>query len=122
VPPVSGPQFLAFRLLRGGFLAPVSGGDFPISVLGGAETDSTTPPAAVCERRAFRDEPLGTSRIGKAFGPIMGLWFLSIALLGLWGATRHPAVFAALNPLYELRYLLLNGYASFLFRIGNGRE
>ena len=26
------PQFLAFRLLRGGFLAPVSGGDFPISV------------------------------------------------------------------------------------------
>ena len=32
--PVSGPQFLAFRLLRGGFLAPVSGGDFPISVSG----------------------------------------------------------------------------------------
>src|ERR1700731_3691458 len=32
--PVSGPQFLAFRLLRGGFLAPVSGGYFPISVSG----------------------------------------------------------------------------------------
>jgi hypothetical protein len=32
--PVSGPQFLAFRLLRGGFLAPVSGGDFLISVSG----------------------------------------------------------------------------------------
>src|ERR1700730_14830770 len=32
--PVSGPQFLAFRLLRGGFLASVSGGVFPISVWG----------------------------------------------------------------------------------------
>jgi len=44
----------------------------------------------------------------------MGLWFLSIALLGLWGVTWHPAVFAALNPLYGLRYLLSNGYTSFV--------
>src|ERR1700736_517911 len=72
-------------------------------------------PAAVAILVAlFAIQPLGTSRIGKAFGPIMGLWFLSIAALGLWGVTRHPAVFAALNPLYGLRYLLSNGYASFL--------
>src|SRR5467141_2817989 len=31
----------------------------------------------------FAIQPLGTSRIGKAFGPIMGLWFLSIAVLGI---------------------------------------
>ncbi len=62
----------------------------------------------------FAIQPQGTSRIGKAFGPIMGLWFLSIAVLGIWGITRHPTVFAALNPLYGLRYLLSNGYASFL--------
>jgi KUP system potassium uptake protein len=62
----------------------------------------------------FAIQPLGTSRIGKAFGPIMGFWFLSIAVLGIWGVIRHPAVFAALNPLYGLRYLLSNGYASFL--------
>src|ERR1700719_4357458 len=72
-------------------------------------------PAAVAILIAlFAIQPLGTSRIGKAFGPIMGLWFLSIALLGLWGVTRHPAVFAALNPVYGLRYLFSNGYASFL--------
>ncbi|MGH6834975.1 MAG: KUP/HAK/KT family potassium transporter [Methylocella sp.] len=59
-------------------------------------------------------QPLGTSRIGKAFGPIMGFWFLSIAVLGVWGIVQHPAVLAALNPLYELRYLLSNGYASFV--------
>jgi KUP system potassium uptake protein len=72
-------------------------------------------PAAVAILVAlFAIQPLGTSRIGKAFGPIMGFWFLSIAALGLWGVTRHPAVIAALNPLYGLRYLFSNGYASFL--------
>src|SRR3984893_17618423 len=72
-------------------------------------------PAAVAILIAlFAIQPLGTSRIGKAFGPIMGLWFLSIAMLGLWGICRHPAVLDALNPLYGLRYLLSNGYTSFV--------
>jgi KUP system potassium uptake protein len=62
----------------------------------------------------FAIQPLGTSRIGKAFGPIMALWFLAIAALGLWGVMRHPAVLAALNPLCGLRYLFSNGYESFL--------
>ena len=72
-------------------------------------------PAAVAILVAlFAIQPLGTSRIGRAFGPIMGLWFLSIAALGLWGIMQHPAVLSALNPLYGLRYLLSNGYASFV--------
>jgi len=72
-------------------------------------------PAAVAILIAlFSIQPLGTSRIGKAFGPIMGLWFVSIAVLGIWGIVRHPIVFAALNPLYGLTYLLSNGYASFI--------
>jgi len=72
-------------------------------------------PAAVAILVAlFAIQPLGTSRIGKAFGPIMGFWFLSIAALGILGIVRHPAVFAAVNPLIGLRYLFSNGYASFL--------
>src|ERR1700733_11609432 len=72
-------------------------------------------PAAVAVLIAlFLIQPLGTSRIGRAFGPIMALWFLSIAVLGLWGIARHPAVLAAANPLYALRYLFSHGYASFL--------
>jgi KUP system potassium uptake protein len=72
-------------------------------------------PAAVAILIAlFAIQPLGTSRIGKAFGPIMSLWFLSIAALGVWGVIRHPAVFAALNPLHGFRYLSSNGYESFL--------
>jgi KUP system potassium uptake protein len=62
----------------------------------------------------FAVQPLGTARIGRAFGPVMALWFVAIALLGLWGIAQHPAVLAALNPLYGLRYLRSGGIASFL--------
>jgi KUP system potassium uptake protein len=62
----------------------------------------------------FAIQPLGTSRIGKAFGPIMGLWFLAIAVLGILGIVRHPAIVAAFNPVIGLRYLFSHGYASFL--------
>jgi KUP system potassium uptake protein len=62
----------------------------------------------------FAIQPQGTARIGKAFGPIMCLWFLAIAVMGIAGIARHPAVLAALNPLYGLHYLFSNGYSSFL--------
>jgi KUP system potassium uptake protein len=72
-------------------------------------------PAAVAVLVAlFAIQPMGTSRIGKAFGPIMGVWFLSIAALGVWGVAQHPAVLAAFNPIYGLRYLFSHRYASFL--------
>src|ERR1700694_2566446 len=72
-------------------------------------------PAAVAILIAlFALQPSGSSRIGKAFGPVMALWFLSIAALGVWGIVRHPAVLVAISPLYGLRYLFSHGYASFL--------
>lgn len=46
-----------------------------------------------------------------AFGPVM---VMVMAVLGIWGIAHHPAVRAAVNPLYGLRYLFSNGYASFL--------
>ncbi|EQD79441.1 potassium transporter [mine drainage metagenome] len=72
-------------------------------------------PAAVAILVAlFAIQPLGTARIGKAFGPIMAVWFFAIALLGLWGISRHPAVLVALNPIYGIRFLFSNGFTSFL--------
>jgi len=94
-----------------------------ISVLSALEglniaTPAFTPyvlPAAVAILIAlFAIQPLGTARIGKAFGPVMALWFLVIAIFGVVGIVRHPAVLEALNPLYGLRYLFSNGYSSFL--------
>jgi KUP system potassium uptake protein len=62
----------------------------------------------------FAIQPQGTSRIGRAFGPIMAVWFLTIAVLGLWGVARHPSVLAAIDPRYGLSYLFSGGAASFL--------
>src|SRR3569833_435441 len=56
----------------------------------------------------------GLATIGRFFGPVMLLWFVTIAALGLMGIAKHPAVFAAINPVYGLSYLLSNGATGFL--------
>jgi KUP system potassium uptake protein len=62
----------------------------------------------------FAIQPLGTAKIGRAFGPVMFIWFAVMALLGVYGIVKHPTVFAALNPLYGLQYLFSGGITSFM--------
>lgn len=62
----------------------------------------------------FLIQPFGTARIGKIFGPVMALWFLAIAALGVRGILQHPSVLLALNPAYGIAFLFSNGYTSFL--------
>ena len=62
----------------------------------------------------FLIQSQGTARIGRAFGPIMLTWFVTIALLGIWGIARHPSVLLAINPVYGISYLLSNGMTGFL--------
>ena len=62
----------------------------------------------------FALQPQGSARIGKLFGPIMTVWFVTIGLLGLVGILRHPAVLAAFDPRYGLGYLFTHGFTGFL--------
>ena len=62
----------------------------------------------------FAIQPQGTSRIGRTFGPIMALWFASIALLGIWGISRYPSVLIAIDPRHALGYLISGGAMGFL--------
>ncbi len=62
----------------------------------------------------FALQPQGTSRIGRAFGPIMTLWFVVIGALGVWGIAQHPAVLRALDPRHGIEYLFSGGATSFL--------
>ncbi len=72
-------------------------------------------PAAVTILVAlFAIQPFGTAKIGRVFGPIMTLWFVVIAALGVWGILQHPAVLLAINPWYGFHFLLSNGLVSFL--------
>src|SRR5580658_9464155 len=72
------------------------------------------PAAVVILLALFALQPQGTARIGRAFGPIMLLWFVVMALLGLYGIVRHPTVFVALNPIYGVSYLVNGGATGFL--------
>jgi KUP system potassium uptake protein len=62
----------------------------------------------------FLIQPNGTARIGRLFGPVTLLWFITIAVLGLLHIVREPGVFAALNPLHGARFFVANGYRGFL--------
>jgi KUP system potassium uptake protein len=62
----------------------------------------------------FAAQPLGTAKIGRAFGPVMLLWFITIGVLGLTGLARHPTVLVALSPTYAVSFLFHGGWTSFL--------
>jgi len=47
----------------------------------------------------------GTAGIGKFFGPIMVVWFLCIAALGIWNIVDHPQVLWALSPHHALGFI-----------------
>lgn len=72
------------------------------------------PAAVVILLALFAIQSNGTARIGQAFGPVMLVWFVAMALMGIWGIVQHPTVFAALDPRYGLAYLFSNGAAGFL--------
>ena len=59
----------------------------------------------------FAAQRFGTATIGKAFGPVMLVWFLVIGGLGLMGILHHPVVLKAFNPLYAVRLLISSGPA-----------
>ena len=62
----------------------------------------------------FLVQPHGTVVIGKMFGPVMAVWFVSLGILGFYGILQHPSVLEALNPAYGLTYLFSGGLTSFM--------
>jgi len=60
----------------------------------------------------------GTATVGSFFGPVMLLWFGTLAALGIYNLIAHPQVLLALNPLYGLEFLVANKAMS-LVAMGN---
>jgi KUP system potassium uptake protein len=55
----------------------------------------------------------GTEKVAGAFGPLMLIWFLSLALSGIVSIVQTPGVLKALNPYYAARFFYDNGLAGF---------
>jgi KUP system potassium uptake protein len=62
----------------------------------------------------FFAQKFGTDKVGKAFGPIMSVYFVAIAALGIRGIFMEPHILQAVNPLFGVRFFLANGFHAFV--------
>lgn len=53
----------------------------------------------------FFFQQFGTGFMGKVFGPVMFVWFTMLAVLGLNFLVNDPSIFAAINPIYAIRFI-----------------
>ncbi len=66
----------------------------------------------------FMIQKRGTDTVGKLFGPVICVWFLTIGVLGLVQIIHCPRILVALNPLYAVRFFFHNGLHGF-FMLSN---
>ena len=71
------------------------------------------PIVAVILVALFAAQASGTARIGRIFGPVMLVWFVVAAALGVAALIRRPEVLAALNPAEAAGFLLREGWRGF---------
>jgi KUP system potassium uptake protein len=62
----------------------------------------------------FAVQRFGTSVVGRAFGPVMTLWFAILAISGLAHVIDHPGILRGLSPTYAAEFLFDHGSAAFL--------
>jgi KUP system potassium uptake protein len=62
----------------------------------------------------FLVQSRGTAKVGTIFGPIMAVWFVSIALLGIMELWTAPEILLAVNPIYGIRFFVAHGFGAFV--------
>jgi KUP system potassium uptake protein len=72
------------------------------------------PISAVILAVLFFGQRWGTHRVGQLFGPVMVLWFLILALMGIPHIVDRPGVLRALSPTYIVSFVAAHPYTSFL--------
>ena len=61
----------------------------------------------------FSTQRFGTGSVGRVFGPVMIVWFSTLAVLGLVQIVQRPDILVAVSPFYGLRFFLQNGALGF---------
>ena len=83
-----------------------------LSAVEGIEVETTayrpyTLPIAIAVLLAlFAIQSRGTARLGEWFGPIMLIWFVTLAALGIKSAVQTPEVFVAISPHHAVQFLI----------------
>lgn len=66
----------------------------------------------------FAIQRIGTYHIGRLFGPIMAVWFVALAVMGVPAILAHPTILKAFDPRHAVNFLL-NGSTSFWVVMGH---
>jgi KUP system potassium uptake protein len=116
--PVSAVGLFGAALFFGdGFITP------PVSILGAMEGIGVAEPGLerfivpvtlIILTALFFAQRRGTGAMGRAFGPVMLIWFFTLAMLGLVWIVRYPDVLLAIDPTYAVRFFMDNGVAGFI--------
>ena len=56
----------------------------------------------------------GTAGIGRWFGPVMVVWFATLAVMGVIQITKAPQILSALNPWHAFQFMLANKFIAFI--------
>ena len=120
------PALRTALLLLGVFGATLFYGDSvitpAISVLGAVEGLQVLAPSlqpyvvpitVVIVTGLFLVQRLGTAVVGRYFGPIIVLWFVTLGATGVMHIAEQPAILAALNPLHAWEFLSERGWKLF---------
>jgi KUP system potassium uptake protein len=62
----------------------------------------------------FAIQRFGTGAVGRAFGPVMAVWFTLLAVSGAAEVVQHPGILRALSPTYALTFLAEHGGTAFI--------
>ena len=61
----------------------------------------------------FSFQKKGTDKVARSFGPLMLLWFITLAVSGIASIFNTPVVMKAVNPYYAIKFLMENGIIAF---------
>ncbi|MCH6483019.1 potassium transporter Kup [Pseudoxanthomonas sp. LH2527] len=95
----------------------------PITVLGAVEGLEVVSPvfkqwvvpiSLVILTGLFAFQRFGTAKVGKAFGPVMIVWFIVLASFGLYNIAQNPSVLAALNPYWAWHFFVTHDWHAVL--------
>ena len=62
----------------------------------------------------FWTQSKGTALVGAFFGPVMLIWFSTLAILGIQGIMQYPAILNALNPIYAVHFFQISPWIAFV--------
>ena len=85
-----------------------------LEVVSPAFTKGVIPITLVILFALFAVQKKGTSGIGKFFGPITLVWFITIALLGVSQIIHHPEILKAISPHYAVGFMWHNPGTTFI--------